>query len=96
MSKEITDKKLEKDFLVTGKAIKKVKIACPTGSHLHKAALDCFDMAKRYYEDARHFQKKGDYVRAFGCLYYAHGWLDCGARLGLFDVEHDSKLFTVD
>jgi len=29
-------------------------------------------------------------------LNYAHGWLDAGARLGIFDVKGDSRLFTVD
>ena len=37
-----------------------------------------------------------DYVTAFAALNYAHGWLDAGARIGVFDVNHDSKLFTVD
>ena len=40
-------------------------------------------------------KKKGNIVNAFAALNYAHGWLDAGARLGIFDV-HDSKLFTVD
>jgi len=40
--------------------------------------------------------KKGDVVNAFACLNYAHGWLDAGARLGLFDVDGDNVLFTVD
>jgi len=53
-------------------------------------------MAKRYYSDAKHFRDKGDYVTAFAALNYAHGWLDAGARIGLFDVDHDSELFTVD
>jgi uncharacterized protein len=53
-------------------------------------------MASRYYEDAKFFEKKGDIVTAFAALNYAHGWLDAGARLGLFDVGHDSRLFTVD
>ena len=59
------------------------------------AAEDFLNMAKCYYEDAKHFEKKGDVVNAFACLNYAHGWLDCGARLGLFKVK-DSRLFTVD
>ena len=41
------------------------------------------------------FYDKGDIVNAFAALSYAHGWLDAGARIGLWDV-HDSKLFTVD
>jgi len=26
-------------------------------------------------------------------VYYAHAWLDAGARLGFFDVGLDDKLF---
>ena len=58
-------------------------------------AKDFFDMASRYYSDAGHFRKHNDFVLAFGALNYAHGWLDAGARIKLFDV-HDSTLFTVD
>lgn len=96
MKTEITKQRLEKEFKITEKALRKAKIAVPKKSHLHKAAEDFLDMAKRYYEDAMHFKKKEDWASAFGALNYAHGWLDAGARLGLFDVEHDSKLFTVD
>ena len=62
----------------------------------HCQAKVVFDMAKRYFEDAKHFKEKGDIVTAFAALNYAHGWLDAGARLGLFDVDGDSELFTVD
>ena len=94
--KEITDKKLKKYFSVTEKALKIAKIAAPNKTHLHEAGKDFLDMAKRYFKDAKHFEKKGDYVTAFAALNYAHGWLDSGARIGLFDVNHNSKLFTVD
>ena len=52
-------------------------------------------MAERYYSDAKHFAEKGDKVTAFAALNYAHGWLDAGARLGLFDVGEDDSLFTL-
>jgi len=61
----------------------------------HKQAKDFYDMASRYYSDAQHFRKNKDHVLAFAALNYAHGWLDAGARIGLFEV-HDSTLFTVD
>jgi hypothetical protein len=92
----ITDEKLNKYFEITGKALEKVKIAEEKGIAWQKSAEDFLDMAKRYYSDAEHFKEKGDIVNAFACLNYAHGWLDAGARLGFFDVEHDNKLFTVD
>ena len=92
MENIITEAKLKKYFDVTSRALKKVKIV----AEHKKQAEDALDMAKRYYEDAKHFRDKGDMVTAFAALNYAHGWLDAGARLGLFDVGHDSELFTVD
>ena len=93
--KEITEEKLNKYFEVTEKALKKVKIKIPTNVNLEKAAKDFLDMAQRYFQDAKHFKEKGDYVTAFAALNYAHGFLDAGARLKVFDVK-DSKLFAVD
>ena len=60
-----------------------------------KAAEDFLEMAKAYFDDAGHFYDEGDLVNAFACVNYAHGWLDCGARLGLFDVGEDDVLFTL-
>ena len=94
--REVTDAKLEKYFDVTGRALKKVKIAKEQKINWKASAEDFLDMATRYYDDAKHFHKKGDIVTAFAALNYAHGWLDAGARLGLFDVDHDNELFTVD
>ncbi len=93
---QITKEKLEKYFDVTGRALKKLKLACPDKTHLDKIAKDYLDMAQTYFNDAKHFEERGDWINAFAALNYAHGWLDAGARLGVFDVEHDSILFTVD
>ena len=96
MIDKITNEKLDKYFDVTGRAIKKVKISNPDKTHLNKIAQDFMQMATTYYEDAKHFKENNDYINAFAALNYAHGWLDAGARIGIFDVEHDSVLFTVD
>lgn len=94
--REVSDERLAKYFSITEEAIGKVKIA-PQGSFdWEEKAKDFLDMATRYFSDAKHFKEKGDIVTAFAALNYAHGWLDAGARLGLFDVDHDSRLFTVD
>ena len=92
----VTDEKLAKYFDVTGRALKKVKIAKEKRFDWKEKAEDFLDMARRYYSDAKHFAEKGDIVLAFAALNYAHGWLDAGARLGLFDVDGDNELFTVD
>jgi len=93
---EITPEKLARYFDVTGRALKKVKIAEEKPIKWKEAAEDFLDMATRYFEDAKHFEKNGQIVDAFAALNYAHGWLDAGARLRLFDVDGDNVLFTVD
>ena len=94
---EITSEKLEKYFNVTKKALEEAK-KNKSGLFSVNAdgAFDDFiDMVSRYFEDAKHFRKKGDIVTAFAALNYAHGWLDAGARIRLFNVKNNS-LFTVD
>ena len=93
--REITDEKLEKYFDITGQALKKAKDNISKDSSKKEFALDFIDMAQRYFKDAKYFKEKDDYVNAFAALSYAHGWLDAGARIKLFDVK-DSRLFTVD
>lgn len=93
---KITSEKLDKYFDITSRALKKVKIVCEVEIDCEAAAKDFLDMAQRYFDDAKHFREKGDVVTAFAALNYAHGWLDAGARIGLFDVGHDNVLFTVD
>ncbi len=90
----ITDEKLKKYFDVTQKALAKAESSSNRTS-LDDEREDMLDMIKRYVSDAKHFYSKKDFVNAFAALNYAHGWLDAGARIGIFDV-HDSKLFTVD
>jgi uncharacterized protein len=93
---EISLEKLERYFNVTQEALSKIKISSPEKTHFFNSANDFLDMATRYFKDANYFKDKNDFVNAFAALNYAHGWLDAGARLGLFDVGHDSRLFTVD
>jgi len=90
---KITKEKLEKYFGITKEALEKVEGNFDPARK--KEAADFFDMASRYYADAQHFFSKNDYVNAFAAVNYAHGWLDAGARIGLFKVK-DSRLFTVD
>lgn len=93
----ITQERLNKYFDVTKRAIEKVKIVDLKKEIDFKLnAEDFFNMAKCYFNDAKHFEKEGKVVLAYGALNYAHGWLDAGARLGFFDVDHDNVLFTVD
>ena len=92
---EISEEKLNKYISIAEKAIALAEKS-NNKAKLIREREDCLDMIKRYFSDALHFKKKGDFVNAFGAIYYAHAWLDAGARLGLFDVKHNSELFTVD
>ena len=89
---QLLEQKLQKYFELTSKALKKVKII----EKHRKEAEDILDLAKRYFDDAKYFEKKGDIVNAYGAVCYAHAFLDIGARLGFFDVGKDSKMFMVD
>ena len=92
MQNEITIKKLEKYFDLTKKALEEIKKNIVEGKETE--AKEIIDMASNYFSDAKHFQDKEDLVNAFGALNYAHGWIDSGVRLGVFNVD-DDKLFTV-
>lgn len=80
---------------LTRVALSKARISVPDRSHLRPVAEDFREMAERYLRDGEYFRGRGDTVRAFACANYAHGWLDAGARLGLFDVGGDDRLFTL-
>ncbi len=89
---KITKEKIEKYFKLTSTALEKAKKAIIPGKE--KYAKEIIDMVSNYLSDAKHFEKKGDFVNAFAALNYAHGWLDSGVRLDIFETK-DNKLFTV-
>ncbi len=92
MEDKITEEKIEKYFLVTETALKEVKSHIIKGKESY--AKEIITMAENYISDAHHFKGKNDLVNAFAALNYAHGWIDSGVRLDIFDV-HDDKLFTI-
>lgn len=98
MLDKITKERLAKEFKVTGSALElaKAKRVKQSDAKLEAAAYEFLDMAERYFDDANHFSEKGDLATAFGCLNYAHGWLDAGAKLGFWDVKGRNDLFVVD
>ena len=86
---------VDKDLAITKRALEKVKLIAPEKSYTRKIAEDFLGMAQAYYDDAKHFKDNNDLMRALACVNYAHGWLDSGARLGIFDVSADDRLFTL-
>jgi len=92
---QISEEKILQYLDTTRRALDKIIISAPERSFNRRLAEDFLNMATSYYEDATHFKNKGDIVNAFAAVNYAHGWLDCGARIGLFDVGQDDILFTL-
>ena len=92
MENEISEEKLKKYFDLTERALAEVKKNIVAGRE--GDAKEIIVMVSNYVSDARHFEEKGDWVNAFAALAYAHGWLDAGVRLKIFDVD-DRDLFTV-
>ena len=95
MNDTVSEEKIDRYLEITKKALDKLKIAAPEKSFGKRLADDFLEMATSYYNDAKHFRESGDLVTAFAAVNYAHGWLDCGARIGLFDVGADDILFTL-
>ena len=89
----ICGKRLEKYFSISEQALAQAQKAI--NPNKKEEAKKILEMVSCYLSDARHFEKKLDYVNAFAAINYAHGWLDSGARLGIFKVT-DSKLFTIE
>ncbi len=89
---KITPEKLEKYFQVTNDAFKIAQENIFEGKEEH--AKEIIDMVTNYISDAKHFEEKSDFINAFAALNYAHGWIDAGVRLDIFDV-HDDTFFTI-
>ncbi|AJC72532.1 MAG: DUF357 domain-containing protein [Thermococcus sp.] len=92
MGREITDEKLKRYFKITEEALKTLEVSIHEKSLLYRVAEDFLTMARSYFEDAKYYYEKGDYVTAFAALNYAHGFIDAGVRLGVFRGE-DDRLF---
>ena len=89
---KITKQKIEKYYTLTSKALKIAKKSI--AKNKQEQAKEIIKMVECYLKDSQHFKEKKDYINSYGCLNYAHGWLDSGARLKIFNVK-DNKLFTV-
>lgn len=89
---KLTKEKIDKYYDITKKALEIVKRSI--NKKKEDEAQEIIQMVTCYLSDSLHFLEKGDLINSFGAIYYAHGWLDCGARLKVFEVT-DNDLFTV-
>jgi hypothetical protein len=91
----VTQEKLTHYIGLTHKARVKATPIPKEGSPEFKQLQIMLRMADDYASDAQHFMDKGDYVRAFGAINYAHAWIDAGVKLRLLDGHGDDVLFTL-
>ncbi len=92
MNNKITPEKIQKYKILTANALKEAKKSIIKGKE--QEAKEIIEMVSNYLSDLEYFEKNNDLVNAFAALNYAHGWLDSGVRLKVFNVKDDS-LFTV-
>lgn len=92
MKDKVTEEKIEKYRKLTSVALKKALKSIIKSKETE--AKEIMEMVSNYLSDSKYFEEEGDLVNAFAALNYAHGWLDSGVRLGIFDVD-DDNLFTV-
>lgn len=92
MEDKISKEKLKKYLDLTTEALGKVKTKI--AKNKENPAEEIIFMVENYLSDAKFFESKKDFVNAFAAINYAHGWVDSGVRLGIFDVK-DNKLFTI-
>ena len=79
---------------LTEKALSLVTIKADEGTLGRMVAEDFLAMAQNYFNDAKHFEKKGELLTALAAYSYAHAWLDAGVRAHLFNAD-DEQLFTL-
>ena len=91
----ISDARIQKYIGLTAKALDKVSIIDKLGTDNHSKAEDILAMVKAYHSDAKFFLEEGRGDDAFAAVNYAHGWIDCGVRLGYLDGKGDWQLFTL-
>lgn len=80
---------------LTEAALEKVSVKAKKGTKDFARAKDFLSMAQNYFNDAKHFEQKGEFALALAAFSYAHAWLDAGVRAGFLDGKGDDRLFTL-
>jgi uncharacterized protein len=92
MKDKITKEKIEKYYHLTKNALNISEKSIYKGKE--KEAKEIIEMVSNYLSDSKYFEEKKDFVNSFGAINYAHGWIDAGVRLKIFNVKNN-KLFTI-
>lgn len=88
-SGEISSEKVLDYLKMARDALDEIEYSSHEDTKLYDVAEDFEGLARAYFEDAKYYVLQKDLVTAFGALNYAHGLLDAGVRLGVFEIEND-------
>ena len=80
--KEIAKKEIEK----IEKVLENCKVVNPD-------FLEIFNLATSYFQDAKYFFEKKDYVRAFEAVVITWAYLDCGLHLKMIEIDERYKAY---
>lgn len=92
---EVTSEMIQRYLHLTAAAREKATPLYATNTPEGERLTIMMEMADSYTSDAKWFVEKGDFVRAFGAINYAHAWIDCAVKIGLMDGHGDDEMFTL-
>ena len=92
---EVTSELIQRYLALTAAAREKATPLYATNTPEGERLTIMMEMADSYTSDAKWFVEKGDFVRAFGAINYAHAWIDCAVKIGLMDGHGDDEMFTL-
>ena len=92
---EVDEERLDRYLALTARARAKSTPLVESDSGAGRQLAILMRMADDYTTDASHFKEKGDYVRSFAAINYAHAWIDAAVKLRLLDGHGDDELFTL-
>lgn len=88
---------IKKQYRFSESALKIAEKRITKAKMKKQKAKEFLQMATSYLYDSLYFLKKKEYIRAIASIYYAHAWLDAGARLGFWKPKgKEKKFFSID
>lgn len=58
-----------------------------------KSTEAVMDSARRYYEDAKYFASKGDYISSLEAFAISWAYIDAGLKTGVFSVPDELSIY---
>lgn len=91
----VINQRLIKNLDILKEILAKAKLASENLNITNSTKGEFIDIIEKYIDNAENFFKKEDLIESFISLSYAHGWLDAGGKVGIFDLS-DLRLFKDD